>query len=67
MADIRFFVLFNSITVISGWEGGNERLCEMESRLRLKRLSSPAKSNQGLLDHQRPVLHHVARRGSLSF
>ena len=41
MDDLRFNVLFNSISVISGrWEVDNERLCAMELRLRLKR-SSP--------------------------
>ena len=27
--------------VFAFWEGGNERLCEMEPRLRLKRFSFP--------------------------
>ena len=36
--DLRFYVLFNSISVISGrWAGDNERLCAMEPRLRLRR------------------------------
>ena len=31
MDDLRFYVLFNSISVISGrWEVDNERLCAME-------------------------------------
>ena len=31
MADLRFYVPFNSISVISGrWAGDNERLCAME-------------------------------------
>ena len=31
MDDMRFYVLFNSISVISGrWEVDNERLCAME-------------------------------------
>ena len=31
MDDLRFYVLFNSISVISGrWLGGNERLCAVE-------------------------------------
>ena len=31
MDDLRFYVLFNSISVISGqWVGDNERLCAME-------------------------------------
>ena len=41
MDDLRFYVLFNSISVISGrWADDNDRLCAMEPRLRLKR-SSP--------------------------
>ena len=40
MDDLRFYVLFNSISVISGqWEVDNERLCAMELHLRLKRFS----------------------------
>ena len=38
MDDLRFYVLFNSVSVISGrWEVDNERLCAMELRLRLRR------------------------------
>ena len=41
MDSLRFYVLFNSILVISGrWMDDIERLCAMETRLRLKR-SSP--------------------------
>ena len=37
MNDLRFYVLFNSISVISGrWEVDNERLCAMELRLQLR-------------------------------
>ena len=33
MDDLRFYVLFNSISVISGrWADDNERLCAMEPR-----------------------------------
>ena len=43
MDDLRFYVLFNSISVISGrWADDNERLCAMEPRLRLKRSSPQA-------------------------
>ena len=36
MDDLRFYVLCNSISVISGrWADDNERLCAMEPRLRL--------------------------------
>ena len=35
---LRFYVLFNSISVISGrWTDDNERLCAMEHHLRLRR------------------------------
>ena len=38
MDDLRFYVLFNCITVILGqWAGDNERLCTMETRLQFKR------------------------------
>ena len=38
MDDLRFYVLFNSTSVISGcWVGDNERLCAMEPSLQLKR------------------------------
>ena len=37
MDDLRFYVLSNGISVISGrWVDENERQCEMEPRLRLK-------------------------------
>ena len=36
--DLQFYVLFNSISVISGrYSDDNERLCAMEHRLRLRR------------------------------
>ena len=39
--DLRFYILFNSISVISGrWADDNEKLCKMEPRLGLK-VSSP--------------------------
>ena len=38
MDDLRFYVLFNSILVISGrFSDDNEMLCAMEHRLRLRR------------------------------
>ena len=38
MDDLRFYVLFNSISVILGrWVDDNERLCAMEPRLRWRR------------------------------
>ena len=37
MDDMRFYVLFNSVSVISGrWEVDNERLCAMELPLWLR-------------------------------
>ena len=43
MEDLRLYVLFNSILVISGrWLDDNERLCAMELRLRLERFLSQA-------------------------
>ena len=41
MNDLRFYVLFNSISVIPGrCSDDNERLCAMELRLRLRRITS---------------------------
>ena len=38
MGDLRFYVLFNSILVISGrWLKDSKRMCIMEPRLRLER------------------------------
>ena len=49
MDDLRIHDLFNCVLVISGrWMGDDERLCTMESRLRLKRSSPQA----GLLVEQ---------------
>ena len=46
MDDLRFYVLFNSVSVISGrWEVDNERLCAMELRLRLRRFGLERGSN----------------------
>ena len=51
MDDLRFYVLFNSISVISGrWADDNERLCAMEPRLRLRRFRLERGSNSGPLD-----------------
>ena len=52
MNDLRFYVLFNSISVTSGrYLDDNERLCAMELRLRLKRIFSiPAGIELGPLD-----------------
>ena len=38
MDALRFYVLFNSVSLISGrWKVDNERMCAMELRLRLRR------------------------------
>ena len=51
MDDLRFYVLFNSVSVISGrWAGDNERLCAMKPRLRLGRFRLEQGSSPGPLD-----------------
>ena len=48
--DLRFCVLLNNISVISGrWANDNERLYAMETRLRLGRYRPERGSNPGLL------------------
>ena len=43
MDDLRFHILSNSISIISGrWTADNERLCAMEPRLRMKEFPPPA-------------------------
>ena len=47
MDDMRFYVLFNSISAISGrWKVDNEMLCAMELRLWLRRFRLEQKLNQ---------------------
>ena len=51
MDDLRFYALFNSISVISGrWVGDNERLCATEPRVQLRRFRLEPDSNSGMLD-----------------
>ena len=51
MDDLRFYILFNSISVISGrLADDNERLCAMAPRLRLRRFRHERGSNPGPLD-----------------
>ena len=65
MDDLRFYVLFNSISVISGrCLGDNERLCAMELRLRLRRFHLEWGSNSVRLI-SRPALNPLSYRGSL--
>ena len=53
MDDLWFYVLFNSVSVISGrWPDDNERLCAMEPHLRLRRFRLERGSNSGPLDQQ---------------
>ena len=58
MDDLRFYVLFDNVSVISGrQEIDNERLCAMEFRARLRRLF--------LLERgPKPVLNPLSYRGS---
>ena len=65
MDDLRFYVLFNSISVISGrWEVDNERLCGKELRLRLRRFRLERESNS-VRKIRRPALNPLSHRGSL--
>ena len=63
MDDLRY-VLFNSISVISGrWAGDNERLCAMEPRLRLSKSPSQAGLKPGnfrIMDfrYSKVILHN---------
>ena len=51
MGDWRFYVHFNSISIVSGrWLDDNERLCAMEPRLRLRRFSLEEGSISGPLN-----------------
>ena len=46
MDDLLFYVLLNSVSVISGqWADDTERLCAMEPRLRLRRFCLKGGSN----------------------
>ena len=46
MDDLRFYVLFNNISVISGrWADDNKRFCAMEPCLRLRRFRLERGSN----------------------
>ena len=62
MNDLRLYVLFNSISVISvQWADDNERLCEMEPRLRLRRFRLEGEGGGGLdFDTARLVVQCLA-------
>ena len=63
MDDLRFFVLFNSVSVISGrWAVDNERLCAMELRLRLRRYCLERESNS-VRQISRQALNPLSYRG----
>ena len=76
MDDFRFYVLYNSISVISGqWVGDNGRLCAMEPYLRLKRSLPQAGLKpraarsvcQHLIYRARPALNILSYRGSSKY
>ena len=51
MDDLPFYILFNSVSVISGrWADDNERLYAMEPGLGLRRFRLELGSNSGPLD-----------------
>ena len=51
MEELRFYVFFNSISVISGrWADGNEKLCAVEARLGLRRILLERGTNLGSPD-----------------
>ena len=54
--DFRFYTVFNSISVISGWlEDDNERLCTMELCVWLRRYHLEQASNPWPLDQQASI------------
>ena len=54
MDDLGFYILFNSISVISGrWANDKERLCAMELCLRLRRFHLERGSNLGPFSYQK--------------
>ena len=63
--DLRFYVLFNSISVISGrCLDDNERLCAKEFRLRLRRFRLEWGSNS-VHEISRPALNPLSYWGSI--
>ena len=53
MDDFQFYVLFNSISVISGqWADDNERLCAMEPRLWSGKIGLERGLNPGPFDQE---------------
>ena len=48
MDDLQFYIIFNSISVLSGrWLADNERLCAMEPLLRSERFPPQARLEPG--------------------
>ena len=67
MDDLQFYVLFNSISVVSGrCLDDNERLCAMELHLGLRRFHPGVRIELGQLD-QWPALNPLSYRGSFAF
>ena len=57
MDDLRLYVLFNNILVVSGrWADDDERMCAMGSRLRLRKFRLVRGSNP------RPTARSVGQR-----
>ena len=64
MDDLRFYVLFNSISAISGrWKVDNERLCAVELHLWLRRFCLEQGSNS-VRQISRPALNPLSYWGS---
>ena len=60
MDDLQFYILFNSISVISGrWEIDNERLCAMELCLWLRRFC-PERGSNSVNWISRPALNPLS-------
>ena len=67
MDDLRFYVLFNSILVISGrCSDDNERLCSVELCLQLRRFPFERGSNS-VRQISRPAFNPLSYQGSLFY
>ena len=59
MDDLRFYVIFNSISVISGrWLVDNERMCAIEPILRSERFPPQARLEPGIARSEGERLTH---------
>ena len=64
---LRYYILFKSISVISGrWAGDNERLCAVELRLRLERSLPETGLEPGIARSVGQRLTPLSYRGSIS-